>query len=129
MVDFWASWCPPCREEAPALARVYKEYEGQEVRFVGIDIWDCTEDALDFIGRYGVTYPKGVDKRGAITIDYAVRGIPEKYFINRDGVLAKKFVGPMNDQKLRQVLNELLGVSSPAPSTCCLVAPCPARPA
>ena len=108
MVDFWASWCPPCRQEAPILAQVYKQYEEKGVEFVGVDIWDNRGGALDYVTRYGITYPNGLDERGTIAIDYGVRGIPEKYFIDRNGVLIKKFVGPMDESKLKQVLDEML---------------------
>ncbi len=109
MVDFWASWCPPCREEAPTLARVYLEYKDKGVEFVGVDIWDNEKDARSYVRQYGITYPNGLDAKGSITIDYGVTGIPEKYFIGREGVLVKKFVGPMNDAQLRAVLDGLLG--------------------
>jgi cytochrome c biogenesis protein CcmG/thiol:disulfide interchange protein DsbE len=108
MLDFWASWCPPCRQEAPDLAAVYREYAGQPVEFIGIDIWDRPEDAVEHVKRYGVPYPNGVDRKGAITIDYGVRGIPEKFFVDRDGVLVKKFVGPMPRDTLKAILDDLL---------------------
>jgi cytochrome c biogenesis protein CcmG/thiol:disulfide interchange protein DsbE len=108
LVDFWASWCPPCRQEAPVLAQVYKEYKGKAVEFVGVGIWDSQSEALKFIDRYGVTYPSGLDGKGIIAIDYGVTGIPEKYFIDRSGVLVKKFIGPMDEAKLRRVLDEML---------------------
>lgn len=108
MLDFWASWCPPCQEEAATLAEVYREYAGRPVEFVGVDIWDRREDAQAFVERYGVTYPTGVDVKGAIAIDYGVKGIPEKFFIDRDGALRRKFVGPMTGDKLRAVLDPLL---------------------
>ena len=108
MLNFWASWCPPCRREAPVLAEVYQEYAGQPVEFIGVDIWDNREGALEFIDRYGVTYPNGIDDKGAILIDYGVTGIPETLFIGCDGVLSKKFVGPINADKLRAVLDELM---------------------
>jgi cytochrome c biogenesis protein CcmG/thiol:disulfide interchange protein DsbE len=112
MVDFWASWCPPCRQEAPVLAQVYREYEERGVEFVGVDIWDNRDGALDYVTRYGITYPNGLDEKGTIAIDYGVRGIPEKYFINRNRVLVRKFVGPMDEAKLKQVLDEMLSESS-----------------
>lgn len=112
MVDFWASWCPPCRKEAPELARVYLEYEGKAVEFVGVDIWDSEDGAKEFIARYGVPYPNGLDAKGKIAIDYGVTGIPEKYFISEDGVLLKKFIGPMTEDKLKGVLDELLAASA-----------------
>ncbi len=108
MVDFWASWCPPCREEAPVLAQVYKEYEDKGVKFIGIDIWDSQNEAIKFVDRYGVTYPNGLDQKGSIAIDYGVSGIPEKYFISREGILVKKFIGPVNREKLIQTLDQLL---------------------
>ena len=109
MLDFWASWCGPCRIEAPALTQVYQEYHGDDVEFIGIDIWDGRLDAMGHIERFGVLYPNGIDSKGTIAIDYGVKGIPEKIFIGRDGVVAKKFVGPISAQALRSVLDELLG--------------------
>jgi cytochrome c biogenesis protein CcmG/thiol:disulfide interchange protein DsbE len=108
MVDYWASWCPPCRQEAPVLARVYREYLERPVEFIGIDIWDNEDGARSYIQRYGITYPNGLDAKGVIAIDYGVTGIPEKYFISPSGILLKKFVGPMDEQQLRQVLDSLL---------------------
>ena len=108
LVDFWASWCPPCREEAATLEQVYREYAGQPVEFVGVDIWDRREDALAFVEQYGVSYPTGVDQKGAIAIDYGVKGIPEKFFIYQDGVVRRKFVGPMTAENLRSVLDQLM---------------------
>ena len=109
MVDFWASWCPPCRVEAPALAKVYQEFQGGEVEFVGVAIWDNVGDAEVFQQQEGLTYPSGFDAAGVIAIDYGVRGIPEKYFIGRDGVIAKKLTGPLTETVLRDTINELLG--------------------
>ena len=114
MIDFWASWCPPCRQEAAGLAEVYREYAGRPVEFIGIDIWDRDEDALQHIKRYNIAYPNGVDRRGNITVDYGVRGIPEKFFIDREGFLVKKSVGPMPKEKLKAILDDLLA-SGPAP--------------
>lgn len=111
LLDFWASWCGPCRIEAPTLAQVYQEYREKDVEFIGIDIWDRRQDALNHIERFGVPYPNGIDSSGTIAIDYGVKGIPEKIFISREGTVAKKFVGPISAQALRTVLDELLGAS------------------
>ncbi|MBI4233796.1 MAG: TlpA family protein disulfide reductase [Chloroflexi bacterium] len=108
VIDFWASWCPPCREEAPGLAQVSGEYQKRGVEFVGIAIWDKEKDALGFIRRFSILYPNGLDAQGKIAVDYGVTGIPEKYFVDRSGNLVRKFVGPMTPEKLRSILDELL---------------------
>ena len=108
MVDFWASWCPPCRVEAPALAKVYREFQGQPVEFLGVDIWDNIGDAELFLQQEGQAYPNGFDASGVVAIDYGVRSIPEKYFIDREGILVKKLSGPLTETTLRNTINELL---------------------
>ena len=113
MLDFWASWCAPCRHEAPDLVEVYHGYAGRPVQFIGVDIWDRRKDAIDHVERFGVTYPNGVDEEGTIAINYGVRGIPEKFLIDKQGVIVRKFVGPVNAETLRSALDELLGPEVP----------------
>jgi len=108
MVDFWSSWCGPCREEAPALQEAYRRFRGRGVEFVGVAIWDSEKEATKFIAEVGQQYPTGLDSKGLIAIDYGVTGIPEKYFVDRDGVLVRKFVGPVTVPELDRVLTELL---------------------
>ena len=108
LVDFWASWCAPCRYEAPTLEQGYEAYRGADVEFVGINIWDLPDNAAAYIEEFGVKYPSGVDAEGKIAIDYGVKGIPEKFFIDRDGVVRQKFVGPIPAEKLKETLDELL---------------------
>ena len=108
MVDFWASWCAPCRQEAPALEQAYRDYAGSDVEFVGVNIWDVAESATSYLEEFEISYPNGVDGDGEIAIDYGVKGIPEKFFIDRDGVVREKFVGPMQPEALRRTLEELL---------------------
>jgi len=103
VINFWASWCPPCRREAPALEAAWQALQKEDVVFLGIDVWDEREDALDFIDEFGVTYPNGPDDDG-IAIDYGVTGIPETYIIDRKGQLAAKFVGPVTTTQLLQTV-------------------------
>ena len=108
MVDFWASWCPPCRQESPTLAAAYSRYKAQGVEFLGVVIWDSEEVVRAYVQDVGLTYPIGMDSKGAIAIDYGLTGIPEKYFIDREGKIFRKFVGPVSDEDLDRVLSELL---------------------
>lgn len=109
LVDFWSSWCPPCVEEAPTLAQVYREYSGRGVEFLGIAIWDDEDVVRRHVARFRVPYLNAIDGQGTVAIDYGVRGIPEKFFLDREGKLVKKFVGPAPAEKLRAILDELLG--------------------
>lgn len=113
MLDFWSSWCPPCRREAPALSQVYQEYRARSVEFIGIAIWDQENSVLDHVNEYRVPYPNGIDGDGKIAIDYGVTGIPEKFFIGPDGRPLKRFVGPMDANRLRSTLDEMLAETTP----------------
>ena len=110
MFDFWSSWCPPCRAEAASLSQVYLEYHNESVEFVGIAIWDDEKDVLAFVQDFNVPYPNAIDLEGITAIDFGVSGIPEKFFVDGSGTIIKKFVGPMNANKLRSILNEMLAV-------------------
>lgn len=112
MVDFWASWCGPCRQEAATLNRIYSAYAGTPVEFVGVNVWDTPDAAEVFLVEFGVAYPTGVDADGGIALEYGVRGIPEKFFIDADGVVQRKYVGPMPEDVLRGALDELLAQAS-----------------
>ena len=111
IVDFWSSWCPPCRAEAAGLAQVYREYADAPVEFVGVAIWDVSGDVLRHISRFQVTYPNALDDRGLMAVDFGVRGLPEKFFLDSEGNVVRKYTGPMEPERLRSVLDELL--SSP----------------
>ena len=108
MIDFWSSWCPPCREEAPTLASVYQQYQARGVVFLGVAIWDSDSEVRKFVQGNGLGYPNGLESRGTIAIDYGVKGIPEKYFVDKNGNIVRKFIGPVTSEQLSKVLDELL---------------------
>jgi thiol-disulfide isomerase/thioredoxin len=108
LLDFWASWCAPCRAEAPGLAQVYTEYQERGVEFIGISIWDRLGDAEDYVENFVITYPSGLDSGGTILVDYGVRGIPEKFLIDTQGQRVAKFVGSSDVDGLREILDRML---------------------
>lgn len=110
VLDFWASWCPPCRIEAPTLKFVYDSVAERAlpVEFIGIDVWDDAEDGRAFADRSGWNYPVGLDPNGSITIDYGTSGIPEKVFIDPQGRIVRKYVGPIDAEKLMGIVNGIL---------------------
>ncbi len=112
MLDFWSSWCPPCRREAPSLAQVYREYRDRNVEFVGVAIWDSPGEVRQYVESFGLDFPNLVDDRGRIGIDYGVAGIPEKFFIDSQGNVVRKFVGPMEPDALREALDSLLATQT-----------------
>lgn len=107
MVDFWSSWCPPCRAEASVLAEAYQRWSEIGVEFVGISIWDNEEDVNDFIKRHNITYPNGIDEDGSIAVEFGVKGIPEKFFVNPQGEIVRKINGPNTSQSLDAALTQM----------------------
>lgn len=113
VVNFWASWCyPACYEEAPALERGWQAYRERGVTFVGVDIQDKPELATKFIEDFRLTFPTAPDPRGTVSVDYGVYGVPETFFIDRQGRIRAKHVGAVSDQTLREHLEHLLGEPS-----------------
>lgn len=107
VVNFWASWCPPCREEAPELEAAWRTYRDQGVVFAGVNVWDAESAARAFLRAYGITYPNGPDPQGRILIEFGVTGIPETYLIDRQGRLGRRWIGPITQHELRRFIQEL----------------------
>jgi len=108
LVNFWASWCPPCREEAPVLEHAWRAFKDRGVVFVGVDIWDAEEHARAFLDEFDITYPNGPDPNGETAIEYGVTGVPETWILNREGRLVRRWVGALNDDQITAFLEAAL---------------------
>lgn len=106
VVDFWSSWCAPCKAEGPLLAEIYREWRERGVEFVGIAVWDERGAVQEFIQRNGIEYVNGLDN-GRILVDWGVSGIPEKFFVNADGEVVRKMIGPITETTFSSVLTQL----------------------
>ena len=111
LLDFWASWCPPCREEAPALAQVYRDLEGTDLEFIGVALDEDIGSALGHIQEFGLQYPNVWDSEGLLAISYGVARLPVKFFIDADGRVVERWEGPIDEVELRNALEGLSPVA------------------
>jgi cytochrome c biogenesis protein CcmG/thiol:disulfide interchange protein DsbE len=108
LINFWASWCIPCRAEARALEDAWQQYKERGVVFLGVNIQDKEEDARAFMKEFGITYLNGPDESGKVAIDYGVWGIPETFFIDPHGRITYKHAGEVKTPIIEAKLDEAL---------------------
>jgi cytochrome c biogenesis protein CcmG/thiol:disulfide interchange protein DsbE len=108
VLNYWASWCPPCRGESPVLERWHRRIAPRGGTVLGVDVLDVSSDALAFARRYHLTYPSIRDGDGATRKSFGVSGPPETIVIDRRGHIADTFRGPVTDADLQRALPRLL---------------------
>lgn len=104
ILNFWASWCVSCREEAQFFEAFWQRHKEQGIMMVGVAIQDTPEAAMEFAKAFGKTYPLGLDNTGKASIDYGVYGVPETFFIDKSGIIRHKETGPMSVELLESKL-------------------------
>jgi cytochrome c biogenesis protein CcmG, thiol:disulfide interchange protein DsbE len=107
VLNFWAAWCDPCKAEAPVLAAAEKSWRSEGVRFLGVDSEDAREDALGFESTYGIEYDSAFDPERTVANQYGVLGYPETFFIDADGIIRAKYVGPIDAATLDSYLAQI----------------------
>ncbi len=114
VINFWASWCGPCRVEAPALQQVWEAYQDSgEVLFLGVDYVDNTQDALAYIEEFGITYPNGPDLGTRISDAYHIQGVPETFVIGRDGNVFQFIYAGVTARTLSNIIEQALAETAP----------------
>jgi cytochrome c biogenesis protein CcmG/thiol:disulfide interchange protein DsbE len=112
VVNFWASWCVECYKEAELLEQAWQDYKDRGVIFVGVDYLDTDTEGLAYMAKYGITYPSGPDIGDKISQDYAITGVPETFFIDKDGNIAHVQIGPIERAQLYSLLESLVAKPS-----------------
>lgn len=114
LVNLWASWCTPCRKEAPALERFFHRYGDRGATVLGINVQDNSNDALDFLRGYGITYPQLRSVGDERSAAFGSTGVPENFLVDPHGRLALIWRGPVDAQFLDERVAPLIEGSPPA---------------
>jgi thiol-disulfide isomerase/thioredoxin len=111
LVNLWATWCPPCRAEMPAIEKMYQEYKDRGFIVLAVDMTyqDNPADVAPFIQQYGLSFPVLLDETGKVGAAYQLRSLPSSYFIDRAGVIQEVVIGgPMSEALLRTRIEQIL---------------------
>ena len=108
LINFWASWCPPCKKEMPDIQKAYEKY-GDEVNFFMVDLtFNDDIDAMnEYIEENQFTFPVLLDKTGDVMMDYQVMVIPTTYFVDANHVISHKVMGPMTSEHIQSIMDEI----------------------
>lgn len=114
IINFWASWCVPCRQEAAYLESTWRAYKDKGVVFVGVNYVDAEPNARAYLDEFDITYPSGPDPAQKIARTYRIKGVPETFYVDKAGQLRVVQIGPFSPPTLEEKINELLAEKSPA---------------
>jgi cytochrome c biogenesis protein CcmG, thiol:disulfide interchange protein DsbE len=119
LLNFWATWCDPCKEETPALEAAYQKLKDQGLVIVGVDLYNAErsrsygiQEVRQFVNRYGVTYPIVLDESGSVGQAYAIHPIPTSYFIDQQGKVRYLKVGQLNMSDVERIFRSLQATGS-----------------
>ena len=108
VLNYWASWCEPCRDESPLLERWHQKISTRGATVLGVDVLDVTSDAQDFIDKYDLTYPHLRDKDGSTQEEFGIVAYPETFVIDREGRIAATRRGPVDEEFMRAEVAPLM---------------------
>lgn len=108
LVNFWASWCVPCRQESPDLENFQREHGDGRFTILGVDTRDLSGDGKAFVDKYGVSYPQLRDGNGDAAHDFGTTGVPENFLIDPKGRVRLLYHGPIDEENLQKEIAPLL---------------------
>jgi cytochrome c biogenesis protein CcmG/thiol:disulfide interchange protein DsbE len=108
LVNLWASWCPPCRDEAPDLESFYRDHRGEDVTVLGINVQDNSEDARAFVDEFGLTYPQLRSVGDERSEAFGSTGVPENFLVDPRGKLALIWRSPVDERFLRESVEPII---------------------
>jgi cytochrome c biogenesis protein CcmG/thiol:disulfide interchange protein DsbE len=110
LINFWASWCKPCEQEAADLRQTWAYYQDRgDVLFIGVDYVDTEPEAREYLKKFGIVFPNGPDVGTRISQQFRIKGVPESYFVDKNGVLRYVQVGPFaSEEQIRAIIEPLL---------------------
>ncbi|HSC20382.1 MAG TPA: TlpA disulfide reductase family protein [Solirubrobacterales bacterium] len=108
LVNFWASWCEPCKQEAPALEAFQRQHGGAKFTVLGVDTRDLSGDGREFVREYGLSYPQLRDGDGGAAHDYGTTGVPENFLVDPAGKVRWLLPGPVDEQYLEEQVEPFL---------------------
>lgn len=107
MLNFWASWCPPCKEEMPEIQKFYETYQ-DEINIIAVNFNEKDEKVIEFLDEFGYTFPIPLDSEGDVGSEYGVLTLPTTYFINSEGIIQEpRHVGPMTFDFMEEMMHKL----------------------
>lgn len=116
VVNFWATWCPPCVREIPDFVALQTEW-GDRIQIVGVDLQEPPENASLFVEQFGINYLIGLDRDGEVTQAYKLTGLPETFFLDRDGTIRDHRIGQVS-QEVARCIGESIAAGSHEPEDC-----------
>ena len=112
ILNFWASWCAPCRKEMPFLESVWNEHKNGDLVLIGINVMDDKDEAIETLKEFNISYPNLSDSKGDVTNSYDILALPVTYFIDKNGEISKinygPFLGKSGEKRFNNNLNEIL---------------------